>query len=181
MHEEQAAEPAAPEESGRRRSRAAATHAKQAMSRLNDPGEDMDYNPATPAPVQTFATPTRGRGSRGGGRRGGGGAGRGRPPGTTRAAMEERRKRYGGSEMEVDRRPKLGRRVASEVLPEDESSLYFIIRNGKASLQQTVDDWIDSYKSDRDSALLSLMQFFISASGCKGKCSTVIVEACNAL
>jgi cohesin complex subunit SA-1/2 len=32
-----------------------------------------------------------------------------------------------------------------------------------------VDDWIDSYKVNRDAAVLSLMQFFISASGCKGK------------
>ena len=32
-----------------------------------------------------------------------------------------------------------------------------------------VDDWIDSYKSNRDATLLRLMQFFISASGCKGK------------
>lgn len=57
----------------------------------------------------------------------------------------------------------------ADILPEDESSLYFIIRNGKASLQQVVDDWIDSYKADRDAALLSLMQFFISASGCRGR------------
>jgi len=32
-----------------------------------------------------------------------------------------------------------------------------------------VDDWIESYKVNRDAALLSLMQFFINASGCKGK------------
>ena len=36
-------------------------------------------------------------------------------------------------------------------------------------MQQVVDDWIDSYKADRDSALLTLMQFFISASGCRGR------------
>ena len=53
----------------------------------------------------------------------------------------------------------LGR--TSELQAEDESALYFIIRNGKASLQQVVDDWIDNYKSDRDNALLALMQFFI--------------------
>ena len=40
-------------------------------------------------------------------------------------------------------------------------------RNGKASLQQVIDDWIDEYKTDRDAALLKLMQFFISTSGCK--------------
>ena len=61
------------------------------------------------------------------------------------------------------------RKVVSEPLPEDESSLYFIIRNGKASLQQVVDDWIDNYKADRDNALLALMQFFISAAGCRGR------------
>jgi hypothetical protein len=36
--------------------------------------------------------------------------------------------------------------IANEFQPEDESSLYFIIKNGKASLQQVVDDWIDTYK-----------------------------------
>ena len=61
------------------------------------------------------------------------------------------------------------RKSVADIMPEDESSLYFIIRNGKASLQQVVDDWIDSYKSDRDAALLTLMQFFISASGCRGR------------
>jgi len=35
--------------------------------------------------------------------------------------------------------------------------------------QAVVDDWIESYKVNRDAALLSLMQFFINASGCKGK------------
>lgn len=32
-----------------------------------------------------------------------------------------------------------------------------------------VDDWIEAYKANRDTALLALMQFFINASGCKGK------------
>jgi cohesin complex subunit SA-1/2 len=36
-------------------------------------------------------------------------------------------------------------------------------------LQAVVDDWIESYKVNRDAALLSLMQFFINASGCKGR------------
>jgi hypothetical protein len=37
------------------------------------------------------------------------------------------------------------------------------------TFQAVVDDWIESYKVNRDAALLSLMQFFINASGCKGK------------
>jgi cohesin complex subunit SA-1/2 len=36
-------------------------------------------------------------------------------------------------------------------------------------LQKTVDEWIEQYKADRDSGLRAIMQFFISASGCKGK------------
>lgn len=32
-----------------------------------------------------------------------------------------------------------------------------------------VDSWIDVYKSQRDVALVQLMQFFINSSGCRGK------------
>lgn len=34
--------------------------------------------------------------------------------------------------------------------------------------QCVVDDWIESYKHDRDVALLDLINFFIQCSGCKG-------------
>lgn len=37
-------------------------------------------------------------------------------------------------------------------------------------LQSVVDDWIESYKQDRDMALLDLINFFIQCSGCKGNC-----------
>lgn len=35
-------------------------------------------------------------------------------------------------------------------------------------MQAVVDDWIEAYKNDRDSALLDLINFFIQCSGCKG-------------
>jgi len=35
--------------------------------------------------------------------------------------------------------------------------------------QSVIDDWIESYKQDRDLALLDLINFFIQCSGCKGK------------
>lgn len=35
-------------------------------------------------------------------------------------------------------------------------------------MQSVVDDWIESYKHDRDAALLDLINFFIQCSGCKG-------------
>ncbi|XP_052214972.1 cohesin subunit SA-1-like isoform X2 [Dreissena polymorpha] len=92
----------------------------------------------------------RGRGKRGGAvgdpsvsRRGRGGAGRGR---VTRAA-------------------------ASTDDDGDGSSLFEIVKVGKASLQTVVDEWIENYKSDRDTSLLELIQFFIQCSGCKGKIS----------
>ena len=45
----------------------------------------------------------------------------------------------------------------------------YLVRIISICLFQVVDDWIDSYKGDRDAALLTLMQFFISASGCRGR------------
>lgn len=41
-------------------------------------------------------------------------------------------------------------------------------------LQSVVDDWIESYKNDRDTALLELINFFIQCSGCKGKSNTLL-------
>lgn len=51
----------------------------------------------------------------------------------------------------------------------DETSLYYILRHSKSAITSIVDDWITSYKVDRGEALIALMQFFINASGCKGK------------
>lgn len=51
----------------------------------------------------------------------------------------------------------------------DESSLYYIVRHSKAAIATIVDDWISSYKVEKETALIALMQFFINASGCKGK------------
>lgn len=52
---------------------------------------------------------------------------------------------------------------------EDENDLYNAVVQGKSSLQQLVDDWIEDYKVNRDGTLIRLMQFFISAAGCRGK------------
>ncbi|XP_060516669.1 cohesin subunit SA-1 [Cylas formicarius] len=52
---------------------------------------------------------------------------------------------------------------------DDETSLYNVIKNGRVSLTNIVDDWIESYKVNREAALIELMQFFINAAGCKGR------------
>lgn len=39
--------------------------------------------------------------------------------------------------------------------------------------QSVVDEWIESYKQDRDLALLDLINFFIQCSGCKGRSNKI--------
>lgn len=117
----------------RRRSRAAAAQAKHALSMLTE-SDDVErggggghVTPSSPSHA-VYGRP-RGRGR-----------GRGRPPGSVGMSV---RRRPMGYDARVGR-PRQTR--TTDILPEDESSLYFIIRNGKASLQQVVDDWIDAYK-----------------------------------
>lgn len=62
--------------------------------------------------------------------------------------------------------------VREREITTDETSLFWILRYSKFTITMIVDEWIENYKIDRDSALISLMQFFINASGCKGKIST---------
>uniref|UniRef100_A0A915K3J5 SCD domain-containing protein n=1 Tax=Romanomermis culicivorax TaxID=13658 RepID=A0A915K3J5_ROMCU len=52
---------------------------------------------------------------------------------------------------------------------QEENSLFNLVKNGKYACQKIVDDWIEFYKSSRDVAIVELVQFFISSSGCKGK------------
>ena len=56
-------------------------------------------------------------------------------------------------------------------------SLYSAVAEGKVSLQQLVSDWVDDYKKDQDVAMVSLVQFFISASGCSGQVTRAMMEA----
>uniref|UniRef100_A0A3Q3X0P1 Cohesin subunit SA n=1 Tax=Mola mola TaxID=94237 RepID=A0A3Q3X0P1_MOLML len=50
-------------------------------------------------------------------------------------------------------------------------TLFEVVKLGKSATQAVVDDWIEAYKNDRDSALLDLINFFIQCSGCKGAVS----------
>ncbi|XP_035908053.1 cohesin subunit SA-1 [Anopheles stephensi] len=59
----------------------------------------------------------------------------------------------------------------------DESSLYYILRHSKLPITTIVDDWITRYKLDKDSALIALMNFFVHASGCKGKITPEMQQA----
>ncbi|XP_054652396.1 cohesin subunit SA-1a isoform X1 [Dunckerocampus dactyliophorus] len=55
----------------------------------------------------------------------------------------------------------------------DPITLFEVVKLGKSAMQSVVDEWIESYKQDRDLALLDLINFFIQCSGCKG---TVRIE-----
>ncbi|RWS24871.1 cohesin subunit SA-1-like protein [Leptotrombidium deliense] len=52
---------------------------------------------------------------------------------------------------------------------EDSNTLFEHVKQGRAALQSVVDEWIETYRQDREGASLELMQFFIRSSGCKGK------------
>lgn len=88
------------------------------------------------------------------------GAGRKRaPPGE--GSTTAKRSRRGGAR-ETSRK-----KVQEDV--ETEGSLFEIVKSGKTALTTVIDDWIEAYKQDRDTALLDLIQFFIHCSGCKGR------------
>ncbi|CAH2091539.1 unnamed protein product [Euphydryas editha] len=126
-----------------------------------DQHEEETRSPS-PAPTKRI-TRSRGRGGDGGyvgrlaesppppplRRRGRGGRGRGRGRGTA---------------------PPPAYSPPPVLLPgDDENSLYNILRFNKTAINQVVDMWIEEYKSNRESALVQLMQFFINSSGCRGK------------
>jgi cohesin complex subunit SA-1/2 len=67
--------------------------------------------------------------------------------------------------------------VKEREITTDESSLFWILRYSKNTNTMTVDEWIENYKIDRENALIVLMQFFINASGCKGKITSEMTSS----
>eukprot|EP00092_Neocalanus_flemingeri_P001273 GFUD01001359.1.p1 GENE.GFUD01001359.1~~GFUD01001359.1.p1 ORF type:complete len:991 (+),score=345.98 GFUD01001359.1:84-3056(+) len=57
-----------------------------------------------------------------------------------------------------------------------EDSLYSTVSGGKVSLQQLVSDWLEEYKVEKDSAMVRLVQFVVSASGCSGQVTQEMME-----
>uniref|UniRef100_A0A4W5P6A5 STAG2 cohesin complex component n=1 Tax=Hucho hucho TaxID=62062 RepID=A0A4W5P6A5_9TELE len=56
-------------------------------------------------------------------------------------------------------------------------TLFEVVKMGKSATQSIVDDWIESYKNDRDIALLDLINFFIQCSGCKGRLPEFVITS----
>ncbi|KFD53771.1 hypothetical protein M514_05277 [Trichuris suis] len=59
------------------------------------------------------------------------------------------------------------------------ASLFSLVRDGKASLVQLADDWIENYMNDREVAVMDLLQYFISSCGCKGVVSLDMVQSAD--
>ncbi|CAG2178555.1 unnamed protein product, partial [Oppiella nova] len=120
--------------------------------------DDNDYMPSmdtsrgtedsNDTSLATEDDPTARRRGRGRGRGGGRGRGRAGRPSMNRLSITD---------------TTLNRTV------EDSNSLFESVRGGRSALQSVVDEWIESYRQDREAAILELMQFFIRSSGCKGK------------
>lgn len=99
---------------------------------------------------------------------------RGRPGKQTQTSNKKPRKSPTEKSMGVAR----GRGKANGVAQHngdggDPVTLFEVVKLGKSAMQSVVDEWIESYKQDRDLALLDLINFFIQCSGCKG---TVRIE-----
>ncbi|XP_044172088.1 cohesin subunit SA-1-like, partial [Acropora millepora] len=49
-----------------------------------------------------------------------------------------------------------------------QGSLFDIVKAGKGALRAVVDDWIESYTSDKETGMVDLIQFFVQCCCCKG-------------
>ncbi|XP_074838987.1 cohesin subunit SA-3 [Carettochelys insculpta] len=47
-------------------------------------------------------------------------------------------------------------------------NLFEVVRLAKSAMESVVDDWLESYKQDREASFLELVNFFIRSCGCKG-------------
>ncbi|XP_078401229.1 cohesin subunit SA-2-like [Cetorhinus maximus] len=55
-------------------------------------------------------------------------------------------------------------------------TLFEVVKMGKSAMQPVVNDWIEEYKQDRDTALLDLIIFFIQCSGCRGMVTAEVFQ-----
>ncbi|XP_058875280.1 cohesin subunit SA-1-like [Acipenser ruthenus] len=88
-------------------------------------------------------------------------------------------KRSRGGAAEVTRAPPRSdvsaatRPGRSEVTARD---LFDAVKTGKSAMLAVVDDWLDSYKQDREAGLLQLFNFIVQCSGCRGVVSLEMLQ-----
>lgn len=59
---------------------------------------------------------------------------------------------------------------------ENQGTLFDIVKAGKGALRAVVDDWIESYNSDKETGMVDLIHFFVQCCGCKGTVTTKMLE-----
>ncbi|XP_028401572.1 cohesin subunit SA-2-like [Dendronephthya gigantea] len=92
---------------------------------------------------------------------------------------EKGKKRSAKTSKKLPSAKKLKTKRKSGALPEtfpEKGSMFDIIKGGRDALQTVVDDWIESYSNDRESAMVDLIQVVIQCCGCKGTVSEDMLE-----
>jgi len=51
----------------------------------------------------------------------------------------------------------------------NQNRLFSQVLQGKTSMQSIVDDWIETYKKDKEAAMCELIKFVVRCTGCKAK------------
>ncbi|KAM4749209.1 cohesin subunit SA-3 [Rhinophrynus dorsalis] len=74
------------------------------------------------------------------------------------------------------KRPRRAVEKVTSVSHGSDGDLFEAIRQGKSAIQILVDEWLDSYKQNRESALLELINFLMQACGCKGVVTQEMLE-----
>lgn len=59
---------------------------------------------------------------------------------------------------------------------ESQGTLFDIVKAGKGALRAVVDDWIESYTTDKENGMVDLIQFFVQCCGCKGTVTPKMLE-----
>ncbi|XP_012808812.2 cohesin subunit SA-3 isoform X1 [Xenopus tropicalis] len=84
--------------------------------------------------------------------------------------LSKRPRRASPGETVAAKRP----RIAEETVCAKD--LFEAIRMGRSAMHVLVDDWLDSYKQDREAALLELINFLMLACGCNGVVTLEMLE-----
>ncbi|KAF3815740.1 hypothetical protein GH733_016279, partial [Mirounga leonina] len=58
-----------------------------------------------------------------------------------------------------------------------EVTLFEMVALGKNSVQTAVEEWVQSYKEDRELALLDLISFFVQCCGCEGMVTAELYQS----
>ncbi|XP_071656338.1 cohesin subunit SA-3 isoform X2 [Patagioenas fasciata] len=68
----------------------------------------------------------------------------------------------------VPKRPRRSDRASPSPTPPDPNHLFAAITSAKIAVETLVDEWLDAYKRDRESAFLELLNFIVRSCGCRG-------------